>query len=125
MFVTFSTILGKGPPPPSPFPNTSKDMSEDSKFWEQFHERRYDDQSNSGHFVIGNAFVYVSNSCLGGVGIHYENISDMWDHGMNVRSRTGSHVAKNLSTVNAYPVESAMRKDVAIKVNVNERHEMK
>lgn len=31
-FVTFSIILGKGPPPPSPFPNTSREMSEDSRF---------------------------------------------------------------------------------------------
>ena len=31
-FITFSSILGKGPPPPSPFPNTSREMSEDSRF---------------------------------------------------------------------------------------------
>ena len=40
-------------------------------------------------------------------------------------SRTGSHVAKNLSPINAYPIESGVRKDVAIWLNVNERHQMK
>ena len=40
-------------------------------------------------------------------------------------SRTGSHVAKNLSSINAYPIECGVRKDVAIGLNVNERHQMK
>ena len=33
--VTFSSILGEGPPPPSPFPKTSREMSEDSRFYEK------------------------------------------------------------------------------------------
>lgn len=32
--LTFSNILARGPPPPSPFPKTNNDLSEDSKFWE-------------------------------------------------------------------------------------------
>ena len=31
-FIAFSSILEEGPPPPSPFPNTSKERSEDSRF---------------------------------------------------------------------------------------------
>lgn len=34
-------------------------------------------------------------------------------------------MAKNLSPINAYPIESRVRKDVAIGLNVNERHQMK
>lgn len=30
--LTFSSIFASGPPPPSPFPNTSSEMSEDSRF---------------------------------------------------------------------------------------------
>lgn len=39
---TFSSIFGSGPPPPSPFPNTSKAVSEDSRFYYSFniHSRR-------------------------------------------------------------------------------------
>ena len=37
-------------------------------------------------------------------------------------SRTGSQVAKNLSAVNAYPIETGMREDIAIELNVNDRY---
>ena len=30
-------------------------------------------------------------------------------------------MAKNLSTVNAYPIETGMGKDVAIELNINDR----
>ena len=39
-----------------------------------------------------------------------------------VTSRTRSQVAKNLSAVNAYPIETGMRKDVATELNINERY---
>lgn len=34
-------------------------------------------------------------------------------------------MAKNLNPINAYPIESGAGKDVAIELNVNERHQMK
>lgn len=73
--------------------------------------------------MIGDGFVYVSNGCLSSVCVHYQNTSDVYLN--NMTSRTRSHVTENLSAVNAYPIESGMRKDVAIKLNVNERHQMK
>ena len=39
-----------------------------------------------------------------------------------VTSRTRCQVAKNLSAVNAYPIETGMRKDVATELNINERY---
>jgi hypothetical protein len=39
----------------------------------------------------------------------------------DVTSRTRSQVAKNLSAVNAYPIETGMGKDIAIKLNINDR----
>lgn len=36
----------------------------------------------------------------------------------DLASRTGGHVAKNLGPINAYPIESGMRKDVAKGLNV-------
>jgi hypothetical protein len=69
--------------------------------------------------VIDDAFVYVSDACLSSVRVHYENKSDIMKSSQNATSRTGSHVAKNLSAVNAYPIESGMRKDVALGPNVN------
>ena len=75
--------------------------------------------------MIDDAFVYVSDACLSSVRVHYENKSDIIKSSHDATSRTGSHVAKNLSAVNAYPIESGMRKDVGIGPNVNERHQIK
>ena len=69
--------------------------------------------------MIGDAFVYVSDACLSSVRVHYEDTSDIMKSFHDATSRTGSHVAKNLSAVNAYPIESGMRKGIAIGLNVN------
>lgn len=43
----------------------------------------------------------------------------------DLATRTRGHMAKNLSPINAYPVESGMRKNVAIGLNVNQRYQMR
>ena len=40
----------------------------------------------------------------------------------DVTSHTRSQVAKNLGAVNAYPIETGMRKDIAMELNVNKRY---
>ena len=42
----------------------------------------------------------------------------------DVTSRTRSQVTKNLSAINAYPIETGVRKDIAIELNVNGRYWM-
>ena len=43
----------------------------------------------------------------------------------HLATRTRSHVANNLSSINAYPIESGVRKDIAMGLNVNDRSQMK
>ena len=40
----------------------------------------------------------------------------------DVTSHTRSQVAKNLGAVNAYPIETGVRKDIAMELNVNKRY---
>jgi hypothetical protein len=71
---TFSSIRANGPPPPSPFPNTSSASCDDSRFY----ECRDASGSCDGHeserisdLVVILSPEYVSSSCLGGVRVHY------------------------------------------------------
>ena len=40
-------------------------------------------------------------------------------------THTGRHMTKNLSSINAYPIESGMRKHIAIVLNVSKKYQMK
>lgn len=66
--LTFSNIFARGPPPPSPLPNTRSDVSEDSKFWKK-RMSVIESDIDATYLMVRDAFVDVTYCCLGGIGI--------------------------------------------------------
>lgn len=60
--LTFSNIFARGPPPPSPLPNTSSDVSEDSRFWKIV--RVIESETSATNLMVNDAFVDVTHSSL-------------------------------------------------------------
>ena len=74
--LTFSSIFGSGPPPPSPLPKTSREMSEDSRFYVPLVISSNPSQKSVllPYFVIGESLVDISDRSLGGIRVFASQI---------------------------------------------------
>lgn len=66
--LTFSSILDRGPPPPSPLPKTSNEVSDDSRFC-QLVVSLIAVGRKIAYFMIRQSFVDIINRCLRSVGV--------------------------------------------------------
>ena len=115
---TFSSIFDKGPPPPSPFPNTRRATSEDSRFL-----------TDCQNWTVGNLaclYLMIRNSLLNVADRSLRRICvcdrrERYQRAKRLDHRTNwRHMTQHLSPINADPIESGMWEDISTRHNRNE-----
>ena len=124
---TFSSIFASGPPPPSPFPNTSSAVEFDSRFWrarvvvvvvsrQPCSPCGLQNPARRTYLVVAHALLNVTHRGLRSVRVCISKLSVSARHsvGYEKQKRTdGRHVAENLRAVDADPVERRVREHIA------------
>jgi hypothetical protein len=114
--LTFSSIFAKGPPPPSPCPNTRSAVSEDSRFYSHCQMDLVLDIEITVHLMVSLALPDIANGCRRSVCVYragqmFELRTDQWSGLARLTDRC--HMAQNLRSIDSHPIESGMGENIA------------